>query len=156
MPYSNKPSHQDQLESDVDLNKVASYYTQIKGCYYSISFKFSFSFLILINIIIHLLLYYDTMIGIPQGSVLSPLLCNLYYGNAERLIFGNKKELNYLKLNDKSLIIRLADDYIMISTDSDAVKHFLQRVRNNLYLYILKILLLSLLLLLYYFIFSLN
>lgn len=33
MPYSNKPSNQDinQGEIDKDLNKSASYYTQIKG-----------------------------------------------------------------------------------------------------------------------------
>lgn len=80
------------------------------------------------------MLCYDSLIGIPQGSVLSPLLCNLYYGNAERLVFGSKKELNYLKLNDKSLIVRLADDYIMLSTDINAVKKFLQRVNNYLLL----------------------
>lgn len=70
--------------------------------------------------------------GIPQGSVLSPLLCNLYYGNAERQIFGSDEQVRLLGLLDKSLILRWMDDYIMISTDQQCVKHFLQRAHQCL------------------------
>lgn len=31
--------------------------------------------------------YFTQIRGIPQGSVLSPLLCNLYYGDAEKKVF---------------------------------------------------------------------
>ena len=65
--------------------------------------------------------------GIPQGSVLSPILCNLYYGNAEREIFGASEEVERLGIGVKTFIIRMMDDYIIISTDENACKYFLQR-----------------------------
>jgi telomerase reverse transcriptase len=76
--------------------------------------------------------HYTQVKGIPQGSVLSPLLCNLYYGNAERKVFGSKDEIQILGIRDKSLIMRMMDDYIMISLDKDAVTHFLQRAHQSL------------------------
>ena len=64
--------------------------------------------------------------GIPQGSVLSSLLCNLYYGNAERVVFGSRPVAEALGLVDQSMIIRYMDDYIMISLQRSCVHHFLQ------------------------------
>ena len=36
---------------------------------------------------------YTQIKGIPQGSVLSPLLCKLYYDFVENQVFGNKDEV---------------------------------------------------------------
>ena len=70
--------------------------------------------------------------GIPQGSVLSPLLCNLYYGHAERKIFGSDQgqEVQLLGLRDKTLVMRWMDDYLVISTEQRCVQHFLQRAHQ--------------------------
>lgn len=66
--------------------------------------------------------------GIPQGSVLSPILCNLYYGRAEQAIFGSSEEnIQILGLIDKTLILRWMDDYFVVSVDKTAVEVFLQK-----------------------------
>ena len=77
--------------------------------------------------------------GIPQGSVLSVMLCNLYYGHAERKLFGSNEEVKKLGLGTKSLIMRKMDDYIMISTSKESVEHWLQKVYTGLKLYDSKI-----------------
>ena len=74
--------------------------------------------------------------GIPQGSVLSPLLCSLYYGNAERSIFGSGEVMDLIGvIDEKTLVIRFADDYIVISTDRSCVQHFLQLAHRDLKLF---------------------
>lgn len=70
--------------------------------------------------------------GIPQGSVLSPLLCNFYYGNAEGNLFGTREEIKLLGLSSQSVILRMMDDYLMISTSKSCVQHFLQRSQQCL------------------------
>ena len=62
--------------------------------------------------------------GIPQGSVLSSLLCNLFYAEMERECFWFLKK-------DESLLLRLIDDFLLITTKkADAIK-FLQRLHNG-------------------------
>jgi len=65
--------------------------------------------------------------GIPQGSVLSPILCNLYYGHAEQEIFGTEGGIEILGLANRTLVLRMMDDYIVVSTDKIACNFFLQR-----------------------------
>lgn len=57
--------------------------------------------------------------GIPQGSVLSSLLCNFLYGEFENscLSFLQPKE---------SLLLRLIDDFLLITTNKDHAHRFAQ------------------------------
>ena len=79
--------------------------------------------------------YFTQIKGIPQGSVLSPILCTMYYGHAERKIFGSHESIELIGLIDKTLVIRLMDDYIVISTDQACVQHFLQAAHQSLKAY---------------------
>jgi telomerase reverse transcriptase len=63
--------------------------------------------------------YFRQKNGIPQGSVLSSLLCNFFYGKLEREVLG------FLKNND-TLLLRLIDDFLLITTQPDLAKQFLQ------------------------------
>jgi len=59
--------------------------------------------------------------GIPQGSTLSTLLCNLYYGSVEDSLFQGME-------NAASLITRQVDDFLCISTESDCIREFVDRM----------------------------
>ncbi|CAJ1969524.1 unnamed protein product [Cylindrotheca closterium] len=59
--------------------------------------------------------------GIPQGSTLSTLLCNLYYGSVEDSLFQGMQ-------NSASLITRQVDDFLCISTESDFIHEFVDRM----------------------------
>jgi telomerase reverse transcriptase len=63
--------------------------------------------------------YFRQRNGIPQGSVLSSLLCNLFYAEMEREILG------FLQ-SDEALLLRLVDDFLLITSNSDIAKRFLQ------------------------------
>lgn len=59
--------------------------------------------------------------GIPQGSAVSALLCNFFYGEHET------KELGFLRDKaDEAVLMRLIDDYLLITTDKDLATRFLQ------------------------------
>ncbi|KAL8680445.1 MAG: hypothetical protein Q9186_003343 [Xanthomendoza sp. 1 TL-2023] len=63
--------------------------------------------------------------GIPQGSVLSSLLCNCFYAQleAEHLSFVDR---------ESALLLRLIDDFLLITTNEDDAKRFLQIMHDGL------------------------
>ena len=71
--------------------------------------------------------FYRQKEGIPQGSVLSSLLCNYFYADleAKRLSFLHSKP-GEEKGGKKSLLLRLIDDSLLITTDKQHAKRFLE------------------------------
>ena len=63
--------------------------------------------------------YYRQKQGIPQGSVLSSLLCSFFYGSFE------EECLSFLNRAD-CLLLRLIDDFLLITTDKNKATRFLQ------------------------------
>lgn len=68
--------------------------------------------------------FYRQKEGIPQGSVLSSLLCNFFYADLEA------KHLGFLK-PDESLLLRLIDDFLLITTNRSHAKMFLQIMHDG-------------------------
>lgn len=69
--------------------------------------------------------YYRQKEGIPQGSVLSSLLCNYFYADLEM------QHLQFLH-NGESLLVRLIDDSLLITTNPEHAKQFLQIMHDGL------------------------
>ena len=63
--------------------------------------------------------YYRQQAGIPQGSVVSSLLCNFFYADFER------ERLGFLQKGD-NLLLRLIDDFLLISPNHNQTERFLQ------------------------------
>lgn len=64
--------------------------------------------------------YYRQVVGIPQGSVLSAILCSYFYGDLE------KRKLSDFSSNDpESVLLRLIDDYFFVTTTLQKAKSFL-------------------------------
>lgn len=63
--------------------------------------------------------------GIPQGSIVSSLLCSYFYAELERsaLPFAN---------NDNSLLLRLIDDFLVITTDRNVAEMFMRTMHAGL------------------------
>lgn len=57
--------------------------------------------------------------GIPQGSVLSSILCNFFYGDLE------KNKLSFT-LDEDGLLLRLIDDFLFITLNRGNAEHFLE------------------------------
>lgn len=68
--------------------------------------------------------YYRQKNGIPQGSVISSLLCNYFYADLERQYLGFFKP-------ESSLLLRLIDDFLLITTQPEHAKRFLQIMHNG-------------------------
>ncbi|ETI28779.1 hypothetical protein G647_01230 [Cladophialophora carrionii CBS 160.54] len=62
--------------------------------------------------------------GIPQGSVLSSLLCNYFYGAFER------NELGFLH-PQSCLLLRLIDDFLLVTTNDKLARRFLEVMANG-------------------------
>ncbi len=63
--------------------------------------------------------FYRQKEGIPQGSVLSSFLCNFFYADLEA------KHLGFL-VEGESLLLRLIDDFLLITTNPAHAKRFLE------------------------------
>ncbi|KAJ5952017.1 uncharacterized protein N7479_010430 [Penicillium vulpinum] len=63
--------------------------------------------------------YFRQRNGIPQGSVLSSILCNFFYAELER------KVLNFIRPED-SLLLRLVDDFLLITPNAAVAMQFLE------------------------------
>ncbi len=62
--------------------------------------------------------------GIPQGSVLSSLLCNYFYAQLEEEHFGFLEE-------SESILMRLIDDFLLITTNKTHARKFLQIMHDG-------------------------
>ncbi|KNG48986.1 telomerase reverse transcriptase [Stemphylium lycopersici] len=63
--------------------------------------------------------FYRQKAGIPQGSVLSSILCNFFYAELERDVLD-------FALGDDCLLLRLLDDFLLISTTEEPAKRFIR------------------------------
>ncbi|KAJ5757647.1 uncharacterized protein N7511_006341 [Penicillium nucicola] len=63
--------------------------------------------------------YYRQRNGIPQGSVLSSILCNFFYAELEREV------LNFIT-PENALLMRLVDDFLLITPDANLATQFLE------------------------------
>jgi len=61
--------------------------------------------------------FYRQKSGIAQGSILSTMLCSLFYADFET------KRLGFLD-HSNSLLIRLIDDFLLITTDQECARRF--------------------------------
>lgn len=68
--------------------------------------------------------YYRQTVGIPQGSILSTLLCNFFYGYME------KEELGFTK-QSKSILMRLVDDFLFVTRDQADAETFLRKMHEG-------------------------
>eukprot|EP00979_Chaetoceros_neogracilis_P017164 scaffold10181_cov190-Chaetoceros_neogracile.AAC.1 len=66
--------------------------------------------------------------GIPQGSILSSLLCNYYYGDIESHLFEGIFDD---ALKDQHLIIRVVDDFILITSDKKTSEKFVHKMKQG-------------------------
>ena len=69
--------------------------------------------------------FYRQKEGIPQGSVISSLLCNYFYADLEA------HHLQFLQ-SGNSLLLRLIDDFLLITTDRSHARKFVQVMHDGL------------------------
>jgi telomerase reverse transcriptase len=63
--------------------------------------------------------------GIPQGSIVSSLLCSFFYAELERQALGFAD-------NENSLLLRLIDDFLIITTDRNVAETFMRTMHAGL------------------------
>jgi telomerase reverse transcriptase len=68
--------------------------------------------------------FYRQKVGIPQGSIVSTVLCNIFYADLEG------KKLPFLTDCD-GLLLRLIDDFLFISMNRDHAIEFLQHMQDG-------------------------
>ncbi|KAG9689750.1 hypothetical protein KCU95_g13462, partial [Aureobasidium melanogenum] len=76
--------------------------------------------------------FYRQTTGIPQGSIVSSLLCNFFYAELEQRV------LAFLQ-DGESLLLRLIDDFLLVTTNRDTATRFVQVMHRGLPEYGLKV-----------------
>ncbi|KAJ2926818.1 hypothetical protein H1R20_g10287, partial [Candolleomyces eurysporus] len=71
--------------------------------------------------------YYRQQVGIPQGSILSTVLCSFFYGDLET----EDERLRQLRTDPGSVLFRLVDDYLFISTSLSKARLFLDMMNKG-------------------------
>ncbi|KAJ3365311.1 hypothetical protein GGF32_009816 [Allomyces javanicus] len=69
--------------------------------------------------------YYQQLSGIPQGGVLSPMLCNLFYGDMEQ------RHLQFVD-TDESLLLRFVDDFLLLTSNETVARRFYTTMREGI------------------------
>ena len=69
--------------------------------------------------------FFKQKAGIPQGSVLSSLMCSFFYAELEKEFFG------FLDDNE-SILLRLIDDFLLITTNKAHANMFLQIMHSGI------------------------
>ena len=72
--------------------------------------------------------------GIPQGSVLSTMLCNYYYGDLESRLLGGVFERDERSPQSRgvNLLVRIVDDFLLVSTRKDVCVQFLRKMQEGI------------------------
>jgi telomerase reverse transcriptase len=68
--------------------------------------------------------FYRQKTGIPQGSVLSSILCNFFYAELER-------DVLHFALGEDCLLLRLLDDFLLISTNKEHAQRFVRVMHSG-------------------------
>jgi len=76
--------------------------------------------------------FFKQKAGIPQGSILSSLLCNLFYAELEF------EHLGFLR-SDEGILLRLIDDFLLITTNKNHAQLFLQTMHDGIEEYGVKV-----------------
>lgn len=76
--------------------------------------------------------YYRQKCGIPQGSVLSSALCNYFYADLERRHLSFLQEGGGDKEGGDCLLLRLIDDFLLITTDQAKARRFVETMHGGL------------------------
>ncbi|EPS57984.1 hypothetical protein M569_16833, partial [Genlisea aurea] len=78
--------------------------------------------------------FYLQRVGIPQGGILSPLLCSFYYDHMERNVFSPLMEkagrgaMQSSPGGSKYVLLRFVDDFLFISNSKKQASTFLTRL----------------------------
>ncbi|KAK6090414.1 hypothetical protein P3W45_000511 [Vairimorpha bombi] len=70
------------------------------------------------NKIVHKNKVYKQIEGIPQGSILSTLVCSMYYSQMDEKYFN--------KVIKEGIVIRYVDDFLVLSTNKKEIKDFIK------------------------------
>jgi Telomerase ribonucleoprotein complex - RNA binding domain len=74
--------------------------------------------------------------GIPQGSILSTILCNFYYGEVEGRLFDSQHDHDVsssvpMDIAGSHLLARMVDDFLLVTTDIDDLRNFFETMHRG-------------------------